>query len=582
VADYTEGRTTVTATDKEGNNVEGVADGFENKVQILFYSPQRSSLEVYFPCPPIVEGESNITVEFIPDYEREIQLSASNTVSLAAGVESLCLVNHGNIVYFSDILYGYGYFPDNDHIGIGAEDKVVTSIVTLDNGRIGVFKEDELYQINVGVKYIDEEYVVRLEPSIVAISHGPGCENEFCALQVNGDSLIYNSMGVHGITSSQEKPVNIRSTNVNGELYEYWVSYRRDAFAVSHEGRYYLFIDGKVYIADTRFKTYESNRLDAGYEYEWWIWDNCKCRCAYSFNGKLIMGTENGEIREFSDGYIDERLIHAKSTSGDIVYDGHYFTFNQALEIKDGERVQINGAFEKIDITITRVEYAEILEFITCYYESENSTPNVYIGMEVLLRSENKKVYGTVLDCDYAKGKIIIRQDVGDEYDAEQEYELVKHPGSYIVDGGNLINEVGKVASFTDYDGISAVIRRAENVSCELVTGAIDFYKLHSKTLYKLAITPSVDTSGEVEIGYETNLGKSDKARFVGEALSFDAFDFNNFIFDGAFAKTFIKRVFERNFNYITFRFASYSDGPFGIENAQAIYSINNELRSDR
>ena len=577
-----EGGLTATAKDDEGKYVSGITEGLAEKVNVGGYSyGGKWYLEIRFPCPPIIEGESNITVEFDADYENDIEISSSAVVGLAPGADSLCLVNNGNIVYFSDILYGYGYFPDNDYIGIGAEDKAVTSLVTLGNGNIGVFKEDELYTVNIGVNYIDEDYVVRLEPSITSVVYGPGCANEYCALNVNGDSLIFNSLGVHGLTGSTEKPMNMRSTNVNRELCAYSNAYRINAHAVSHEGRYYLFIDGKVYIADTRFKTYESNRLDSGYEYEWWIWDNCKCRCAYSFDGKLIMGTENGEIREFSDGYIDERLIHAKSTSGDIVYDGQNFTFNQVLEIKDGERVQINSAFEKIDITITRVDYEEPW-FITCYYESENPIPNVYIGMEVILRSENKKVYGTVLDCDYAKGKIIIRQDVGNKYDAEQEYELVKHPGSYIVDGGNLINEVGKVASFIDYNGIGAVIRRAENVSCELVTGAIDFYKLHSKTLYRLAITPSVDTSGAVQIGYETNLGKSDKARFIGEAFSFENFDFKNLVFDGAFSKTFIKRVFERNFNYITFRFASDSNGPFGIENAQAVYSINNELRSDR
>ncbi len=588
VADYTEEGLTVVATDKEGNRVDGVANEFENDVQILLYSPQRSGLEVFAPYPPIVEGESNITVEFIPDYETTVELSASNTVSMAAGVNSLCLVNHGNIVYFSDILYGYGYFPDNDYIGVGTEDKVVTAMVTLDNGRIGVFKEDELYQVNIGVNYIDEEYVVRIEPAIVAVSYGPGCQNEHCALQVNGDSLIYNSMGVHGLTGSQEKPVNMRSTNVNRELCGYSRSYRGDAFAVSHEGRYYLFIDGCVYIADTRFKTYESNRLDAGYEYEWWIWQGCPCRCAYSFDGKLIMGTDSGEIREFTDGYKDERLTKISSATGDMVYDGVSFTFNEALKLEDGSQIQIQNAFEKINVTVDfeKTEFEEADELIRFCYKDDNKIPNVYLGMEIILFKDRARMYGRVVDCDYASCEIVVKRDIGDKYDATLKYELLKAPGTYLVQKKEgktqLLNSDGQEAVFVDYDEINGVILRSDNVYCEMVTGVIDFYKLHSKTLYKLAITPSEDTQGEIQIGYETNLGRSDKSRFVGEAFSFDTFDFKSFVFDGAFAKTFVKRTFERNFNYITFRVASNSDGPFGIENAQAVYSINNELRSDR
>ena len=579
---------TVTATDKEGNEVDGVADDFENKVQILLYSPQRSGLEIFVPYPPIIEGESNITVEFIPDYETTVELSVSNTVSMAAGVESLCLVNHGNIVYFSDILYGYGYFPDNDYIGIGSEDEAVTAVVTLDNGRIGVFKEEELYQVNIGVKYIDEKYVVRHEPTIVAASYGPGCENEFCALQVNGDSLIYNSMGVHGLTGLASKPVNMRSTNINKEICGYHRSQRKNAFAVSHEGRYYLFIEDKVYIADTRFKTYESNRLDAGFEYEWWIWDNCKCRCTYSFNGKLIMGTENGEIREFSDGYADERLICISSKRNDMGYNGSKFSFDSNLKLENGEQIQVYGALEKINLNLTTIKYEEpdLYELLICSYEGENQPPTIYSSQEVLLCSGEERIIGEVVDCDYIDKKICIRRLMGDEYNPELDYQLLKAPGVYSVQetetGTDLINKDGQVAVFANYDDISAIIHRADNVCCEFVTGAIDFYKLYSKTLYKLTITPSIDTVGMVKIGYETNIGKKDSERNIGKAFCLDELDFKNFVFDGAFAKTFVKRVFERHFNYITFRFVSDSNGPFGIENGQAIYSIDNELRSDR
>ena len=144
------------------------------------------------------------------------------------------------------------------------------------------------------------------------------------------------------------------------------------------------------------------------------------------------------------------------------------------------------------------------------------------------------------------------------------------------------MNESGEEIKLINYEDLSLIIHRSKNVECEMCTGDIDLGKLATKTLLKLAITPSEDTEGEVEIGYETNLSRMDGKRYVGGGFDFSGYDFKNFVFDGNFSKTFIKRVFERNFNYIRFRFRSCSDGPFGIENAQAVYTVNNELRSDR
>lgn len=103
-----------------------------------------------------------------------------------------------------------------------------------------------------------------------------------------------------------------------------------------------------------------------------------------------------------------------------------------------------------------------------------------------------------------------------------------------------------------------------------------------TKTLSKLTITPSVSTVGKVEFGYETNLSLECKSRKIGRELSLDDLDFNSFVFDGGFFKTYIKRCFERNFNYIIFRFASKTNSDFGIEDFNAVFSINKELRGDR
>ena len=539
---------------------------------------------------PVIEGESNITVEYTADYESDIMISQSSEVTLSAGVNVLCLTNNSNMLYFSDFLYGYGYFPDNDYVGIGKENEPVSAILPLDDNSIGVFKKNEYYKLLLNVRTIDEEFVVRLEPSVIAFYPGIGCENQFVGANVNGDSLIFSAAGVNGVISSASSPVNMRSTNVNRELCAYSESEREKAFAVSHEGRYYLFIGDKVYIADTRFKTYESNRLDSGYEYEWWIWDSSDARCAYSLDSELYLGLEDGTVRQLGQGWCDERRINSSCAMGEMLYDGQSFTFNEELGVDDGDRVQILNTYEKLNNSrlvlfvgadTVGCSYTEAVDFET------NGSAILPFDSVILYNAEN----GIEIPCEVVELQpdslgVVLMPRTKQAINQALDWNLVREPMSYTASTSgngavNLLDSDGRVAMFVANGEMAAVIEKSTPVACEIRTGAIDFYKLHSKSLYKLSITPSEDTVGEIEIGYETNLGKSSKARNVGNGFDFKSFDFKSFVFDGNFSKTFVKRVFERNFNYIIFKFASKGDGPFGIENAQAVYSINNELRGD-
>lgn len=588
-ASYTLDGDVVSAIDENGLEIDGLADDIKEKLT-LRNSYECGQLAIKYTCLPILEGESNITVEYAAQYKSNIAISTSYQVHLNAGSDVLCLTSNRNIVYISDFLYGYGYFPDNDYVGIGKETDPITAIVPLDSG-IGVFKSNEFYKVNLDVNIIDEEYIIKLKPSIDSFYPCVGCENEFCGLNVNGDVLIYNGEGVHGVVSSASKPVNIRSTNVNRELLSYADEERKGAFAVSHDGRYYLFVGGKVYIADTRYKFYESNRLDSGYEYEWWIWDNCLCRCAYSFDGNLYLGTEEGTIRAFNENYTDEGIIYIYSSNGDMVYDGDVFTFNERLKIKDGDIVEIINAYEvcnKEDIHINTL----IEDSIACIFSETDYKYNgieiLYTDLEVVLYSQDTQleipcqVYRHVPDSFTVLLKTMTKQVI----DPSLNYVLIKKPSNYTVqtkeEGTYLIDFNGSVSKFLNYADISAIAHICQPVCCEIRTGAINLGNLYAKTLYKLALTPSSDTKGQVEVGYETNLNLIHHSRIVGEVIDFNWFDFKKFVFDGAFFKTYIKRVFERNFNYIIFQFKSESNGAFGVANASVVYSINNEIRSDR
>lgn len=549
-------------------------------------------LQVDFPCPPELEGESNLSVEYTADYDSNLSISTSATVDLSASANILCLTNRKNIVYFSDYLFGYGYFPDNDYIAIGDESEPITAIVRLDS-YVGVFKKNEFYKISIGTESIDDKYIIRIYPSLQGFYAGTGCVNEFVALNVNGDTLIYNEEGVKGVISSEYAPVNMRSTNVNKALCAYTARARSKATAVSYEGRYYLFIEGMVYIADTRYKTYESNRLDTGYEYEWWVWDNCPCRLACAFGNKLYIGTDSGEIRCFYDGYRDVVESGASADSNQIVYDGEAFTFNDELMVEAGDLITIKNAKVKLNKDTVDRYYNKYYDKDGCrLIFSEADFGRLYPtvineGLEIVLFDlDYDALVCTVTSVDTSTCSAYVEFDAS-LYSESASYDIVSFDSdSYVAalreDGRfELINKIGEAVSLLDYGNIGAVLDRDTAVRCEIRTGAFNFAPMYAKSLYKLSFTTTQETRGNVIFGYHTNASRLSHSRKISSGFDFLDYDFCDFAFDGGFIKSHIKRVFERNFNYIMFRLEHNGPEPFGIECASAVYSVNNEIRSD-
>ena len=408
---------------------------------------------------------------------------------------------------------------------------------------------------------------------------------------MNGDTLVFDGAGVYGIEySSNQRSLKLRSSNISKAFEKYSKEKLESAIACYHEGRYYLFIDGDVYIADSRFKVYESNRLDTSFEYEWWIWDNCSATVVCSINGNLYMGRDNGQIAVFDKEYKDRELLIVRSSKGEVnctTDEGpSILTFNGDFGVEDGGEVQISCG--------RRLLYSgNVSQYngkLTIPIESD--LENFYIGKTVYVLSQDKSCeiidfnceYNCfVLDCDFQGD---LRDSIYEDVSGKK-FVLDK-----AIDGeGFLIceeNSDGELNAITlareSYEGFFVIVECSKNVECEYHTPALDLgSNLSLKILNQLAITVSSDTEGQIEVGYQTNNNNAFMKRNIGGAFDFNDFDFNTFAFDGAFYKTHVKRVFERNFNYILFKLASRSDSAFGVENFSCVYSTNNKLlRGDR
>lgn len=571
----------------------------EESVEIEFsaivrlFNHERGQITFYFPVSTYIDGYSNITVEYYADYERSIGLTASAVYAQANGVDLLLVANRGNAIFYNgldsiDCEYSFGYIPVEKFITFGTDREEITAIVPMADG-VGVFKGKSFYRVAFTFTSDSETYTAEYVPQITEAADGNGCVNQFVAYNVNGDTVIFDGTGVYGIEiTSQQRVLKLRSSNISKVFEQYSDEEINSAVAVEHEGRYYLFITGDVYIADSRFKVYESGRLDTSFEYEWWVWDNCPASIVCSIGGKLYMGRENGKIAVFDKEYKDRELLIARSSKNEVVCTTDegpsMLTFDEEFGVMDGDKIQIscgrkllyNGVIPQYNNKIT--------------IPIKNNLLGFYIGQTVYVLSQNKYCKITdfnaefncfVLDCDYQG---VFHDSIYEDVSCKKFIldKILGESGFLICERNK--NQELKAISLEDYEGFFVIVERERNVECEYHTPALDLgSNLSLKILNQLLITVSNDTEGAIDIGYQTNNNNRYLSREIGAGLDFGNFNFNSLSFDGSFYKTYIKRVFERNFNYICFKFASYTDKSFGVENFSCVYTMNNKvIRGDR
>ena len=383
----------------------------------------------------------------------------------------------------------------------------------------------------------------------------------------------------------------MRSSNINKELLSFGKGKLRDAVSIECDGRYYLFVDGIVYIADARYKTYESNRLDVSYEYEWWRWENCHCRVATVHMGKILLGREDGRILMLGEGYSD--ITYYELSESEELTDGNSFIFSEELEISPDDEIKIEGAymylvagtFEYLENNQARVVFEdnELISILQKGILLKGDTIRIYIKAQRIatdvvieeLSLEEKSIYFAytpeVSELQATSGAAIYGLCDGEKFSAHKNEETTSQQWDYI-----LKDALGEQAYFMDFDNIKITIIRKRPVTCELYTAVLNFgTDVKKKILHKLVFVPGVQTGGEVIVGYETNKRNVRRSQMVGEELDFSLLDFHNFTFDSASYNAFEKRVHERNVEFVRFQFRSHSDSDFSIENFSCVYSLN-------
>lgn len=241
------------------------------------------------PSEPLTDGQDNVSVEFkkvIGGYRDKI-----NKCTLLQVFDNRVFFS-GNKDYPNMIwhcsLSDPAYCSDLDYYNEGLDSSEVKGLVA-GNNVLWVFKEPS--QANTTIFYhvptIDSEYG-KIYPSTHS-NIDTGCVGK--ALNFNDDIIFFSERGMEGISGdiTTEQAVAHRSSLVDRKM----LSEKKyeDMVLAEWEGYMFVFIDNKVYLADSRAMFDNGGHI----EYEWFYWELDKnVTCAKVNKGVLYIGTEDG------------------------------------------------------------------------------------------------------------------------------------------------------------------------------------------------------------------------------------------------------------------------------------------------
>lgn len=551
------------------------------------------------PSPML--GEDNITVEYSVAKE-EPKIKCACEMTIAAYNKQLAIVTEDDMVYYSSPAHGWGYFPDKSYI------KSIDNVTAVfdGDGSLVVTSRHESAVISFNIRESDGLVVV---PRVNAIYSDVGSISPYASVNLEGDTLVLTRKGVFGIGP---RGVYIRSSAINKELLKFSEKDFEQAVACEHDARYYLFIGGVVYIADARYKVkfHEGERLASSFQYEWWRWELGVPISVLCHNDKMYIGRDDGRVLRLSDGYVDREVLELKKDKGDLFENGEYTFDGENLvlnnEIKtDGAYIELknfwknmpgvkNGFISSIDKDGCRVTIkyddesfekliSNELLYNGCLIElTLLDTESKYSLQVFTLDSLNCSVHIITSSFDMETLSVCVGRGVSICPYVEKEIFTL----SSVDDSYNLIDIYGEKTTLSEFETMTAKLTYDKPVECELHSAVLNLGSdIKEKVLHELCFVPSIDTTGVVQLGFETNKNGAleDVGSFggigivstpsVSGELDVGALDFNNFTHDTSFARTFKKRLHERGVEFVKFKLASKTADDFSIERLSCIYS---------
>lgn len=556
---------------------------------------------------------SNIVVKFKNSKMGQENIIANATISTVFGGNgnSNRLFLSGNVsnknVHVWSELYDFTYFADNNYDEIGSDSSAIMGYVRATDGVLLAFKEKN--GSDATVYYItatDEKKadakgdpifvttIAKTAGNIADTIHG-----KYATASLNGDNLILTKNGVMGLELYENLTTNAyrireRSRNINTKLLK--ENSLEDACSIVFQDKYYLSVNGNVYVCDSRFTFSTEEDINDSFNYEWWFFTNVDARVWSEINNQLYFGTTSGLICKFTEElYAD--TTYQDTETGDILINYAENTVSYNIELENSLNKSSSIKFTHGDVfalwldsnQIIRVDdygylYFEesnldrVFEGVVCYADRVEGT-----GLEI-----NKKYYIGEIDLDSLKFAL---------YDENNNFVKVENVGfrlckkisekelfiTNIKENDFQVKEyfAGEPLDFVIYNftiptELKATITFRENVVANWFTPIYDFgSNMYSKTLLGLTITTEPLVKGEISIGYQTRNIEKDFITQGTRGFDFNDIDFEDFSFESSFTNSNTIKVKERNFNFILFRYVSDTQTACAVNGITVRYKIN-------
>ena len=297
--------TAVTAT------VGGVA-----KTENTDFTVNRTTGVVTFTTAPAT-GQDNVIIIAYKTHSDWISsiISCTRAISFtgANGNRIFFGANGTSYYYYSDATRPE-YFPLNQYNLINSNDGEITGF-GLQNDTLVVFKTSSIYGITYS--YSTTTAVASYPCLNINSNIGCDCPGTICLID-NKLTWVTSSLGVFTLVNQLNtsgsatiyRNVNPIGRNINGNsrlsglLQEANLT---DAVAVDFGGKYWISVNGHVYLWDYRLTPYQ-NLADtdkAQLQLSWWLFDGLPVTCFVQDGTNLYFGDSNGYVQHFENSFAD-------------------------------------------------------------------------------------------------------------------------------------------------------------------------------------------------------------------------------------------------------------------------------------
>lgn len=420
---YDSGTETWGTSLKDGGGVEKAVIGFAS-----------GSITFNTPYPSIIEGESNIIVEFSKTTSGntdKITKCRFGTLYGANGERDNLFVSgnpaYPNVDFHSRETYlvnptfdkqvksysDFTYFPDTDYRVLGSDLTAIIDYKLLSDGTQMIMKEysadepsiyfgttsliDALDDYGNQIKsisgYVYKDIAYPTHPGTI----GKASINRLGNANLEGDIIVLGEKGVFGIelaenVTAQERYAYSRSRLIEPELKQLDLT---KAVGFVYDGKYYLATNDseyKCYVADSRYKFRLKGDENKTFNYEWWVLDNIPAYIFMVINNKLCFGTTDGKICEFKEDVYQD-MYRRYLPNGALTYNMANNIFTIASEYESyiteiASKNLIKMFLLSTDLAVTKLSF----EDMTVDEDGETIHVSYEDFLEIVRYIENKQI----------------------------------------------------------------------------------------------------------------------------------------------------------------------------------------------